>query len=444
MPILQAKRIKDALEKAKNVGRVEEPLTVAGCELVLQNLQPQDFESILNDCEPYEDLEYANAYQANHIAHAIVELNGIDLRDVDYVEEEVPAGAFLVQIETPTEETAKAVVKKLREAELEAQVVPPDGSEVRVVKMERYQWIRDFVLPSWSREAWLVTWRKLMELIATSDEKAKEGIEFRIPDETAEEKYRRLLSELHQTAEDLPDEMVDNLLAENDLLRKSSQQELDAMDERLRAAAPAEAPQAAPQPVAPAQAPSAAQPVQEAPSAPQAPPEVVQQRMAQRQPMNQQATTVPTPPQDPAAAVRTAQKKAAVPDQIRQAAMQNSAHLGRGEAPTLGGDIHEPAIQGSTQPAPNPPPGATGIPTRGSRAAQIAALESQVNPDLMQEGMPQGARPMAPQPAQQVPPQASQDALPPQGGGIDGKSLMTIVEKPPVAGVNKKYRPRGR
>lgn len=433
MATLQATRIRDALAKARGVGRIEEPLTIAGCEVVLQNLTPHEFESILSEIEDLEDAEYAFAYQINHVARSVVELNGQDLRDVEFIEDEVPAGAYLVQIEAPSEAAAKNIVAKLKEAKLEAQVIPPDGSETRVVKLERYQWIRDYVLSTWTKEALMVGWRKFMELLVTADEKAKEGIQFRIPDETAEERFRRLLDELRQTSEELPDEMVDNLLGENNLIRKSSQEELDQVNERLEAMR--QAPQQPPEePQAPAQAPApsvASQAPQGAPVALQQPPEAVQAAMAGRQPLNTQPTTAPAPPASPQRNVQSAQRKAAVPVHIRQAAYENSTGIGRGDAPVLGSE--EPAIQGGTQPAQRQPV-TGGIPTRAERSAQIAQLEAQVDPTVVQADVPAA-------PVRQPPQQEVRELAKPQEP-MDSKQIASIVDKPPVVGVNKKFNPR--
>lgn len=431
MATLQATRIRDALAKARGVGRIEEPLTIAGCEVVLQNLTPHEFESILSEIEDLEDAEYAFAYQINHVARSVVELNGQDLRDVEFIEDEVPAGAYLVQIEAPSEAAAKSIVAKLKEAKLEAQVIPPDGSETRVVKLERYQWIRDYVLSTWTKEALMVGWRKFMELLVTADEKAKEGIQFRIPDETAEERFRRLLNELRETSEELPDEMVDNLLVENNLIRKSSQEELDQVNERLEAMRQPQQPPEEPQ--APAQAPApsvASQAPQGAQAAPQQPPEAVQAAMAGRQPLNTQPTTAPAPPASPQRNVQSAQRKAAVPEQIRQAAYENSVGIGRGEPPVLGSEA--PAIQGGTQPAQRQPV-TGGIPTRAERSAQIAQLEAQVDPTVVQADVP-----MAPvrQPQHEV-----RELAKPQEP-LDSKQIASIVDKPPVVGVNKKFKQR--
>lgn len=119
--------------------------------------------------------------------------------------------------------------------------------------------------------------------------------------------------------------------------------------------------------------------------------------MQRRKPLNQQATQVPIPnagPTSPAA------KPARVPDQLRKAAEANAATL-----------QPDPAL--------------------GGRAAQIAALEAQVDPSVA-DG------PLLPKP-----PVGEVAELSRKAKGIDGESLRAIVDRPPVAGINPRFRPPG-
>src|SRR5690349_14630212 len=109
MASFKAKKLNAALSKAKKVGRAELPVTIDGCPFVLQNLTPKDYEEIIAEIEGLEDAEYAHAYQVGHVCRSICEIDGIDLRDVKYVEDEVPAGVYLINALVKTADRAKEV-----------------------------------------------------------------------------------------------------------------------------------------------------------------------------------------------------------------------------------------------------------------------------------------------------------------------------------------------
>lgn len=410
MATLQAKRIKDALQKVRRVGRIEEAVNIAGCDLVLQNLDPDEFEASLRETQGLEDVAFANAYQMEQVCRAIIEIDGQDLREADLIEDEVPAGSFVLELVMPNKAAAEAVAAKLREQKLNATVMEVDPSVTKTVKFERARWLRDNILKTWGREALTVAWRKFSEVLIKADEKAKTGVHFLIPDETAEEKYRRLLNDMREAEDELPNDLIHKLLDDAGLLKKAHREELDAVDARMSKVQedkPAEAQQS---PAAPVQKP--ATPPQPTPAPvthtpPGEPPEAVRQAMEARQPMNQTAAEVPTPPRG--AVPVSAAPRVQVPAQIRQAAMQNTQGIASAQQ------------EGS------------GITTRrAGRANEIAALEGQLDPSLADDQ----AQVAAPSRGAEVP------ELSHKGQGVDERGLKSIIDRPPVAGVNRKFQPR--
>ena len=82
MGTLSARNLRESLKKAKNVGIVEERVSLFGeIEVVVRNLRPDQYEAINDDCKEEEDLNYLYGFQTGHVKRAIVELNGQDLRE---------------------------------------------------------------------------------------------------------------------------------------------------------------------------------------------------------------------------------------------------------------------------------------------------------------------------------------------------------------------------
>lgn len=403
MATLQAKRIKDALQKVRRVGRVEDTTNIAGCEVTFASLTQGEFESAIGAIEGLADVPYANAYQMEQVCRSVVEIDGQDLREVDYIEDEVPVGHYVLELALPNKAAADAVAEKLREQKLTVSVTQQTTDQTKTVKVERQQWLRDNLLATWGREAIAVAWRKCTELSIKADEHAKKGVHFMVPDEQPEDKFRRLLIELRETESDLPDELIGSILAEAGLLKKSRREELDAASTELSEVA-TPAPQAAPPqavpPPPPVAAPVAPPVVRAAPSVPSA---EVQEAMLNRQRMNQQGVDVPVPVPAPESVPVAAAPRVRVPPQIRQAAAYNAQGLHGSE----------------------PPP--------RSRAAEIAALEGG-----MDDEAPQRIE------AHHLPGR-NEDAvidLSRPTPGIDAKQAMKIIDRPPVAGINPRFNRR--
>jgi len=90
MGTLNARNLTQALSQARNVGLVEESFVVDGMSVVVRNLRPDQYDSIFKECQGLSEVEYLNAWQMSHVTRAICEINGIDFRDVSFVEEEEP------------------------------------------------------------------------------------------------------------------------------------------------------------------------------------------------------------------------------------------------------------------------------------------------------------------------------------------------------------------
>jgi len=310
MATLKATKLQAAIRKAKKVGLVEEFVTITGCPITLTNLQPEQFEQIVDECEELEDVAYYHAYQIGHISRSLVEVNGIDLRDVDFVEVEV------------------------QEPDDSGQLVP------KTVQIERHEWVKKEILSTWGREALAIAWRKFMDVLHKAELASKEGVTFDLAQETPEEKYRRLLDEAREIEENLPPDLVPRILEEKGYLLKASKEELEAAGERIDRLAQeqeegppsSEPPPPSPEPPVPPPVPppvALASPTQgspqevpkQPPDAPEGPSQDVKQRMSSRTPLNRQGVQAPVPVQR---RVVSAQQPVPVPPNIAAAAMSAS------------------------------------------------------------------------------------------------------------------------
>lgn len=391
MAVLQLARIQEALAKARQVGRLTDSFSILGCDLVIQTLNPEDHEGVFEDTKGLDDVEYYNAYQLGGISRSIIEINGVDLRDTDFIEAEVPEDHRVVSV-VVSADMAQQVVKALEESGLQPLVSSVENEEPQTVRLERHVWLKEYVLKNWGREALNVAWRKLAELMVESEQKAKEGVQFRIPDESPEDKYRRLLGELQEIEDEMPDELVASVLESQGYLKGTSAQEKEAIKERARKFAEEQSHnQAAAVPEEPQEEvslPSVEQSASE--EKPASDPSLPAQRMQKRQPLNRVAVA-PKVPQE------------SVPRMARQPV--------------------DPEIK------------RTAINMRSSRSEQIAQLEGQlglVPTEVNSEDLP--VAPVAPEEVAEIRPLEK----------IDPKAITKLVDAPPKAGINPRYRPHNR
>jgi hypothetical protein len=377
MATLNSKRLQAALQKVRDVGRAEEPVIIDGLNLVLQSLPPAAYVAIIQETEELDGAEHLYAYQLGYVCRSIIEIEGVDLRDVDFVEDDVPVGVYLLSATVDNETKANKAREALKALGINATVSPPDGTEgTRTVLLERHEWVRKQVV-TWSQEALAVAWRKYADVVVAGEERAKEKVEFRPPNETSEEKYRRLLTEAKSLEETIPSELVVKALDDIGYLLKSTPEELAEVARRTKEFAEEQAKQRV----------VAAPPEPEPEPEPAPPPRVSAppaDLMLNRVPMNQVAVA-PTPVEAP-----VQRTPAAVPPQFQQALVQ---------APT----------------------------TNESRSAKIAALEMEVDPGVT-------ATPTV-QPVRREVAELSK-----QGPSIDGKGVKNILDRPPAAGINPRFR----
>ena len=274
MSTLSARNLRESLKKAQNVGILEEPFTLfEDLELVVRNLRPDEYEAITAEVKELDGLEYLYAFQLGHVNRAIVEINGQNLRDVQFVEDEEDD--------------------------------PKHPGQTKTVKLELHAWLYKNMVSTWSKEAVYVVYRKVEDAVERAEGKAKKGITFVTPEETDEDRYRRLVGEIKDLEDNLPAKLVEHILDDNGLMRKSTADEVKrAMDQATKFAQEEEAkkkaggggsppqspPMAAAPPAAPPPPPPPAPPMAATPQGPD--PEAL---MRARQPMNQASVDVPQP-----------------------------------------------------------------------------------------------------------------------------------------------------
>lgn len=197
MNIVKASRLQAVLERARNAGQVEEKACIAGLNLVFSSLVPDAYTAILEELEDVPENSYAICYQMEHVSRSIVEIDEESFRDVKFVEVNGDEGG------------------------------PP-------VKVERHQWLRENVVSTWSKEMLTVAFRKVMDAMKGAEDRATEGVQFRVEEETDEEKYRRLLGELKETGAEMPDDLRDAILKEEGLLTATTKAEFDDLEARAK------------------------------------------------------------------------------------------------------------------------------------------------------------------------------------------------------------------
>lgn len=199
---LKANKIQDAIQKAQRVGEAEDKFTIDGCEVVLRSLQPGEYQAVLDEIEDLEDSAYMNGYRFGHLSRSLIEINGESLREFDFIEVDI-------------EEEVDGV------------------KQTKTIALERHKFVADYILASWSIPAIETAFRKFGEVVDLSETKAVDGIEFRLPDETPEDKLRRLLSEAKELEGQIPFELVARILNEVGYMSRSSKEELESVDARL-------------------------------------------------------------------------------------------------------------------------------------------------------------------------------------------------------------------
>jgi len=401
MGTISAKKINDALAKARAVGVVEEPLTLGDMTLVFRNLRPDQFTAVYEENKEREGIDHLWSFQKSHLCRSLVEVNGIDFRDVDFIE---------VEEEIKDPKTGEPILD------------PSTGTpKVKKIKLERHAYVRQYLLDEWSKEILQVAWRKFNDVLKLAEDKSKEGVKFVLPEMTPEESLREHINNVREVLDEVPEAISDSILEDAGLMRiskadeiKRATEQVDALAREQEAKAKAEAQaQASPQ-EAPPQVVSRP-PIQldgappTGPRVRQATPEEI---MARRTPLNQQPI-VETPVQQPAiAAVQmTSQGSPQPPTQVSGVdatkVIQRSQNIARLEAETV--DLEVPL----------PPPG---------------------DPAVLQRTVPHGqALPNAPHLMRAAPSEVP--ILQKGRDQVDMQAFQKSVDKPPTAGLNPRFRP---
>lgn len=399
MAVLKASKLKDSLRRAKKIGIIEESINLGDVPVVLRNLQPEEMEHIVAEADEFDDVVYYHTFQLGHVCRAIVEIDGQDLRDVDFVEYEIDQG-------------------------------PDKPPEVRVI--ERHEWLKQEYVKTWGREAISVAFRKVNELFVKADVQMKEGVQFDYAEESPEDKYRRLLSEVKEAEGQVQDEELRKaILDEHGYLPATTPEERAAIQARMEEFAKERVEQAAqraePEPAAPALQPPqnapVAPPPQRRPPPPTPAPEAAgalsgpspNDLMANRRPLNQDAIEPPVPQQPQSRPVRPARAQVPqklppnVPEQPRQLTAQEAAEL------AANGQGHVASRQAQIQ-------------------AEMAAM-GELDPNMAAE-LEQARNQAATRARDQIPELARKAET------VDGKEAVSILDKRPTGGINPRYKPR--
>ena len=329
MTTIQEKRILEALAKASNIGLVEESVTVMGCRVVLRNLRPEEYQDVSKETDGMLDAEFLFAYQMGHICRSVVEIGDIDLRAVDYIETDLPD--------------------------------KDNPGKTKKVSLERHEWVRRVVLATWGREALSTLYRKFADVLQKADDLSIDGVQFVVPDETAEDKLRRVVSEMHAIEEDLPDDLVTKVLGEHGYARKTSEQEMDKVSARLA--------------------------------------QVAQEKQ-------QEPVAIPAPTPDPVLA------PTATPAELMRRRIPLTAESNQEAASVVPAAPIQPQIE---------------VPAAiMSRAQHIAELEKSAI-DMVPQDLPEKPKAIA--------------ELSKQQERLNPAEVMKVLDKPPMAGINPRFRP---
>ena len=390
MGVMLARSLRESLKKARNVGIVEERVQLFDdCEVSVRNLRPDEYEAIHAEIKELDGMPYLFGFQKGHVKRAIVELNGQDLRDVKFVEDEEDD--------------------------------PKRPGQTKQVKLELADWLDKNILSTWGKEAIYIVYRKVEDAVSKAEKRAKDGVEFLTPEETDEDKYRRRVGEVKDLEQNLPSKIIERVLDEKGYMLKSTAEEVKRAMERLEGVrehplkAAQEAQAAQPAPPAPVQQPQAPPPVQPPPvriPVPQPAPQPPVQAgpdpstlMQGRQPLNQATDDVPQP-------------------YIVSPSPQNSPVPAGRPSPAPAPDLVHPPLQGAI-----PGPALHG--SAAARGAKQAALEMEADASGAMAG-----------PSQQLPARPTnvptiEHKLPPMNPAL----IAGNIDPKPRGTLNPHYRP---
>jgi len=213
MKTLNSSILDSILAQGANLGIVEETLVIQGLTLVLRSLRPSEHQAAALALKEVDENDYLYEHMLEYVSRSIVAVNGTDLRGV-------------VTIATEEED---------------------DKGNLRKVKRELHAYLRTHLVSTWGREALTTCYRKLLEVFDHAEEESKKGVVFHIPDESGDEKIRRLLTELREATQEVPHDLARRLLEEHGFYLGADKEEVENVEAKLASLSPTEE---APAPVA--------------------------------------------------------------------------------------------------------------------------------------------------------------------------------------------------
>ncbi len=338
MGSIVAKDLRASLAKASDLGLVEETFDLCGQTLTVRNLRPPEVENCIASCMNKEDYQYLNLFQRMHVCFGLVELNGFSFRDIQFVDDEEPD--------------------------------PKRAGATRKVKLEKHQWLADNLVSDWGQEAIFTIYRKIGDCTARAEKLAREGVTFLAPDETDEDKYRRLLGEIKEIEQNMPAQLIERTLEEFGYVQQSTLDELRAAEDKL-----------------------------------------------EKLRVEEEAKTAGTPPE---------------PEPVPEPSVAQAKDLLRARVP-----MNQQPLMAGPPPATSVP--ATSAPVVSSRAAALAALEAEADvTGMMADAVAPQNLPRPTEIAEIGGPQPKIDLE------KSAREASAIIERPPVGGINPKFRPPSR
>ncbi len=300
MTVLSVKSFKQAFEKAKKLSCVEEPLMICGVNLVLSNLRPDQYSLIDSELGVMsdDDFTFKRVFHELHLAHSIVELNGVDLRNTRYIETD-----------------------------------SVDDKTKKPVKVELVSFLRKEILASWSQEAIDVAFAKFTEVVVKAEKVAREGVVFSIKDEDPDDKIRQHLDDVLELSKDMPEELFERVLQEKGFTIRTTRSDLNQVDDVLSDISKESEPNES-------LAEDLGQFVEPHTDAVQQPLEEVQSKMEVRQPLTSKVV-IPNPSVEPQQSFKVDTKPTLSPPQYSLGTPKASSQGVVGERPSSGPIAHE-------------------------------------------------------------------------------------------------------
>lgn len=197
---LSESKLLDAIEDVRNLGYYEEPFRIGKCQGYLSNLMPEDISTVLENATAEVDqsknpLLFNNALHYGTLSRAIVEINGVDLRGVEYIETEMPD--------------------------------PDHKGKRKKTLVERHRYIQEKILSTWRKEPIELLYMKQLEVSERAEKECNQHIRIDLSDESPEQKYRRILTELKEQELNLPLSLSQKILREAGYASISTQEEAE-------------------------------------------------------------------------------------------------------------------------------------------------------------------------------------------------------------------------